>query len=72
MRVVFFGFYFSKDQNNFITGKSKLEEQWLGLGLGLGLMLGLRLGLGLFFLLYSSVLYFSYFIFRIVFFRLVY
>ena len=45
--------FFSKYHNHFITGKRKLEEQWLGLGLGLGS------GLGLSFVLYFSVLYFS-------------
>ena len=58
MRVVFIVFFFSKEQNNFITGKRKLEEQWLGLGLGLGL----------FFMLYFSccifhIIYFVYYIY---------
>ena len=37
---------FSREKNNLITGKSKIEEQLLGLRLGLGL--------GLFFVLYFS------------------
>ena len=61
MRVVFFVLYFSKGKNHLITGKMKLEEQWLELGLGLGLRLGL------FFVVYFSVLYF-----HVVFFRIVY
>ena len=44
MRAKFFVLYFSKEQNNLITDKRNLEEQWLGLGL--------------FFVLYFYVLYF--------------
>ena len=55
---------FSKERNNLITIKRKLEKRWLGLGLGLGL--------GLIFVLYFSVLYFSCWIFALCFSCLIY
>ena len=64
MHVVSFVLYFPKEEKHLVTGKIKLEEQWLRLGLGLRTGLGLGLG---FFVLYFSVLCFLYCIFHAVF-----